>query len=160
MSRLSPRRATKIRRTRMLSPADSQLVQRDPAVPGLARLLDPDALRQTVQNLSPALDIANLNYVRYKPGTSCLVGFDLTSDGQRIPAWGLALNIDDAEKFSKAAVSKPIATALGDRPIACHDDRVLVGCFPLDPDLDQLPRLTDDAQRLKLLRRTMRAYPG
>src|SRR2546425_960153 len=79
------RPATKIRRTRMLSPADATLVRRDVAVPGLARLLDPDALRQTVQSVASHLDIANLNYVRYKPGTSCLIGFDLVHKGERIP---------------------------------------------------------------------------
>jgi hypothetical protein len=144
----------------MLSPADADLARRDAAVPGLARLLDPDALRQTVQSVASHLGIANLNYVRYKPGTSCLIGFDLVHKGQKIPAWGLALNSEDSEKFVKGANRKPVATALGERPIACHDDRVLIGCFPLDPDLDQLPRLADEQRRRKLLRRILREHPA
>lgn len=53
----------------MLSLADAAICARDPALPGLSIVLDADALgaRSGIPGLSSV-------YVRYKPGTSCVVG--------------------------------------------------------------------------------------
>lgn len=52
----------------MLSPADAALCARDPALPGLATVLDPERLAVLAgAAVSPT-------YLRYKPGTSCVVG--------------------------------------------------------------------------------------
>ena len=69
-------------RCRVLSPADADLVRRDSALPGLATLLDPEAFLATLRQAMPAVGgvAASITYVRYKPGTSCLVGYRIQGD--------------------------------------------------------------------------------
>ncbi len=50
----------------MLSPQNSALVARDPALPGLGLLLDPEALATAL-----GTSAVTLRHLRYKPGTSC-----------------------------------------------------------------------------------------
>nr|HMQ55578.1 aminoglycoside phosphotransferase family protein [Anaerolineae bacterium] len=61
----------------MLSPADAALVQRDPHLPGLALLLDPAAMLETLQRQVEPVQIEAMQptYLRYKPGTSCLAAY-------------------------------------------------------------------------------------
>src|SRR5438093_582994 len=67
----------------MLCPADTDLVRRDPALPGLALLLDPDAFAADLRQAVPGIEVegGRITYVRYKPGTSCLVGYRLAAAG-------------------------------------------------------------------------------
>jgi Ser/Thr protein kinase RdoA (MazF antagonist) len=59
----------------MLSPPNRALVARDPALPGLGLLLDPEALATALG--TPAV---TLRHLRYKPGTSCSAS-TVTADG-------------------------------------------------------------------------------
>jgi len=68
----------------MLSRADAAIVSRDRHVPGLALLLDDDAFARRLSELAggTAIRDARGTYVRYKPGTSCLVAYEVqTGDG-------------------------------------------------------------------------------
>lgn len=58
----------------MLSPDDSAFVKREPGMPGLATLLDPAAI-SLVLSRSGHRQPARASYIRYKPGTNCLVKF-------------------------------------------------------------------------------------
>ncbi|MCU0905896.1 MAG: aminoglycoside phosphotransferase family protein [Rhodobacteraceae bacterium] len=60
----------------MLSPPNSALVARDPALPGLGLMLDPAALAATLGTAS-----VSLRHLRYKPGTSCSAAA-VTADGR------------------------------------------------------------------------------
>ena len=64
--------------------ADADLAARDPALPGLPVLLDDAALTGwlTAHGLGPA----RRRYLRYKPGTNCLLGLDLAGDHGPRPA--------------------------------------------------------------------------
>ncbi|GAB6938169.1 hypothetical protein ACQP60_14580 [Isoptericola variabilis] len=53
--------------------ADEALVARDPAVPALADLLDPAALARRVAAATGTPGVVTRPYLRYKPGTSCLL---------------------------------------------------------------------------------------
>ena len=59
-----------------MNDADHALVARDTGLPGLALLLDEEALLDEIGRQMPAADIARIriDYLRYKPGTSCMAG--------------------------------------------------------------------------------------
>jgi aminoglycoside phosphotransferase (APT) family kinase protein len=88
----------------VLAPADAEIARRDPAIPGLALALDPEALADRLRTAGPlaALVSAQATYVRYKPGTSCLVGYDLELPGGRILAFAKAYRRGDWLKLVKA----------------------------------------------------------
>ena len=71
----------------MLSPADKALADRDPALRGLATVLDRDAVAALLRSLRPEIEPSALraDYVRYKRRTNCLVGYRLEIDGAVIP---------------------------------------------------------------------------
>ena len=60
--------------------ADRALVRRDPGIPGLEMVLDPDSFAATLRILYPQAGVtaAEPLYVRYKPTTSCLVGYSVS----------------------------------------------------------------------------------
>lgn len=74
----------------MLSQADLELIARDPALPGLALVLDPDAVAARLGGRAEPL------HLRYKPGRSCVATFD-TSGGIRM------LRAVTARRFAKLA---------------------------------------------------------
>ena len=88
----------------MLSHPDRVLVERDAALPGLATVLDPEALVIAVQRAFPQIqiDAAYSTYVRYKPGTNCLVAYELTIAGRRLGAYATAHGTDAAIKSADA----------------------------------------------------------
>ncbi|MFB7800236.1 phosphotransferase [Isoptericola sp. NPDC056134] len=53
--------------------ADRELVARDPAVPALADLLDPATLARRITTATGTSGVVTRPYLRYKPGTSCLL---------------------------------------------------------------------------------------
>src|SRR2546426_5122812 len=69
--------AAHLRSATMLSPPEADLVRRDGVLPGLATVLDPDALLAALAPALPAADVraASVRYVRYKPHTNCLVAY-------------------------------------------------------------------------------------
>lgn len=69
----------------MPNPADDALARRDPSLPGLALLLDDDALsaalRATAQaSREPAIVRVSVDYLRYKPATSCLAALRIEDE--------------------------------------------------------------------------------
>jgi hypothetical protein len=68
-------------------PEDRALAARDPALPGLALLLDDAAVATALRERLPEARVraARSTYIRYKPGTNCLVAFELdTAEGSRL----------------------------------------------------------------------------
>jgi hypothetical protein len=67
--------------------ADRALVRSEPRLPGLAALFDDAAFTELLATWLPGAGIrcARATYVRYKPGTSCLVSYRVgTAAGKRI----------------------------------------------------------------------------
>ena len=64
------------RQSSPLNDADRALIARDTDLPGLGLLLDEEALLDEVGRQMPAADVAciRIDYLRYKPGTSCMAG--------------------------------------------------------------------------------------
>ena len=83
--------------------ADHHLADLDKTLPRLAELLDPLCIAGLFEEAHPRLGHveARSHYVRYKPGTNCLVAYEfLTPSG---PAIGYAKTVrrDDIDKIAK-----------------------------------------------------------
>ena len=125
----------------MLTPADASVAARDPALPGLAVVLDADALSALLGAR------AVRRYVRYKPGTSCVVAARLdTGDDAVVTAYAE----DDRRKADKTSAGCPDA-------VLAHDAgrRVLAVQPSADRDLPALAVLADSRRRGRLLRRLL-----
>ena len=89
----------------MLTDADDRLARRDRAIPGLATVLDPEALVAALQSACPELGIQQATpfYVHYKPATRCIVAFRLAVAGfdTELLAYADAYGPDAAVKLQK-----------------------------------------------------------
>jgi hypothetical protein len=145
----------------MLSSADAALVRRDPALPGLATVLDPDALVAALSRLLPAADLgpARSTYVRYKSGANCLVAYRIELAGVEVDVHAKAHRPDAEDKLRKARERPARPGPLGPGRVILKDQAVVVSVFPNDRELKALPRLDDPAERASLLRRVVPHQP-
>lgn len=141
----------------MLSSADLAVVGRDPGLTGLRLLLDADALTDRLaRRLGP--DCAVIPHrLRYKPGTSCVLAFDLRRPGRPpVPCIARAYAAHAAAKLGK-----------GLRGLAEHDvlavdeaDRLAATTIVGDRHLGGPSRLfSDRTARGALLRRVLPDRP-
>lgn len=140
----------------MLSSDDQDLARRDPALPGLATILDPAALggwlcatAGTTQTAAP-LRTEPL-YVRYKPGTSCMVLVRVLSPAASTLVTVTCYRADAADKLAKArafASEHPSTESWIDDHLA-----ITAHAFPADRALPALARLHDDTARPRMLRK-------
>lgn len=132
----------------MLSRDDHDVVERDPALPALATLLDPAAFGAALRESYPHLAVGDLTgwYLRYKPGTSCLAAFDAVLGGDRVILH--AITAADPIKLRRRRHDRTDhglgAIRLGELPI-------LVRGFPADGRLKSLGQLLDPARRARML---------
>src|SRR2546427_137056 len=89
----------------MLSSNEAELARRDPAVPGLAMVLDPDSFATALRRAAPDADLrtAQITYRRYKPQNFCRVAY-------RLDVAGAELDLD-----VRACRAEDLASWLGDR---------------------------------------------
>lgn len=157
----------------MLSPFDRDLVRRDPALPGLATLLDPEALAAVLGKTLGPLDAAELRvpYLRYKPGTNGLVTIHLPRQSDFPLGYAKAHPPGRADKLAKAhqrivrsAAVLPLVPALADpakaSPFApsrwvVEALGLEVNLFPNDNKLFGLERVTSVAWATELVRRAL-----
>jgi Ser/Thr protein kinase RdoA (MazF antagonist) len=132
----------------VLAPADAALVQRDPAVPGLAVLLDADALADLVG--APV----RRDYLRYKPGTSCVLGGSAALPDGPVEVAVVAYAADSEPKTDKVLAAAPAGAVLAfSRTLG-----VVAARSAGDRDLPLLG-LTDERRR-KVVRRLLGDRPG
>lgn len=125
----------------MLSPADLALVERDPDLPGLALLLDEQALAGWLG--APV----RLRYLRYKPGTGCVLALDV--DGER--SFVAAFAPGAADKLAKTAAKAPPGALL-----AADTGRLVIAARPAaDRDLPAVAWLQARTAQRTLLRRLL-----
>ncbi len=109
----------------------------DPAVPGCGLLLDDPSLREWLAGHDQQL--LERRYVRYKPGTSCVVGLRLRSGW----AFALATSAAALPKLTKLAEQAPAGGVLALDP----GRRVLLATAGADRDLPALRDLQRAASR-------------
>ena len=131
----------------MLAPSDAGLVARDPGLPGLRALLDDQLLRELL-----GVPVSR-RYLRYKPGTSCVLGAVLERPTGPADLFVTAYARAGAAKLVKTAEAAPAGSVLfSDRATG-----LLAVLASADRDLPFLGVLADD----RLLRRTLRELlPG
>lgn len=137
----------------MLSSADATLVARDPAIPGLALLLDPEAFAAALRAALPQAKLgpAEPHYVRYKPGTNCLVAYqvNLPVGPTRIYARAYAAELSD--KLANVQPLHDQPGALGVGGLALAEPRIAVYSWPHDRELPALTHLGKRRRRARLL---------
>ena len=88
----------------MLRAADQDLVARDPAVPGLAVLLDDEALGRWLSEhmqTTARVRVRYLRHLRYKHATSCVLAGDVDLPGSGSPCLVSAYAHPDTVKMTK-----------------------------------------------------------
>ena len=145
----------------MLSPLDADLVRRDPALPGLAIVLDPEAFVGALRCSLPDIDLgaACISYVKYKPGTNCLVGYRLIVAGIVIDVYAKAYGANASKKLQKAHEQPGQPGALGQGRIPLDDYQIVVSAFPNDAKVRGLPILAAVEPRLNLLHKLLPDRP-
>ncbi|GAB4426389.1 MAG: hypothetical protein Kow0031_06150 [Anaerolineae bacterium] len=131
----------------MLSLADAALARRDPQLPALPLLFDPAAMAQLVRRSLPRLEVEAVEaaYVRYKPHTSCLVGYRLHAAGEAVEFFAKAYPPDARDKLNKARQKAKPAVAVLD------DAALVLWPFPHDRALPGLSHLAEPHRRRELL---------
>lgn len=139
---------------------DAAVASRDPALPGLAALLDDDRFAALLRSAFPSLAItaARALYLRYKPGTSCIASYEATINHERRLGAALAVSQDSAVKFDKferhAAKSR-----LGELVARVDDHDLLFTLLPFDDDLPAADALLSECRQPATLARLFADHP-
>lgn len=126
--------------------AERELIRRD-SIPGLETLLSDDAFSRFLTAMVPHLNLDHVtsDYLRYKPGTSCLVSYSLSVDGVASRVYAKAHAPASAAKLAKfeARVNDPARP----RFVSASDRLIGVAFFPHDLELRSLRELFDKRRR-------------
>ncbi|CAM4009175.1 aminoglycoside phosphotransferase family protein [Serratia silvae] len=142
--------------------AELRIIAQDPQLPGLALLLDNDALLQALRCLPPLQDaqFVTLDYLRYKPGNSCAASLTVTlGSQQRKTYFAKALT---AERFIQSWQHPKrqalIAAGDPDAPLALHASAILLQHPLHDRTLRFLHLLKHDETRQALFRQLLPSF--
>jgi aminoglycoside phosphotransferase (APT) family kinase protein len=140
----------------MLAPADAAFAARDSQLPGLATALDAEAMVAAIRAARPdcGIDSARVNYVKYKPRTKCLVGYELRLANRVVPAYAKIYPRSAAHHLRDAAAARSADRGLGPGRIALESCLALLSVFPDDQQIVALRRLADPDKRRRVLRNT------
>ena len=85
----------------MLCTAETELVRRDSAIPGLGLVLNPAAFAAALRRPPPAADLrdAQITYARYKPEVFCRVAYRLDVAGSELNVDVRACRPDDLARW-------------------------------------------------------------
>ena len=144
----------------MLTPAALDLARREPAIPGLATVLDPDAFVAALRRAARRPDLAapRIRAVRVEPQAYCRVTYQLDVEGRTLDLDVRACRPADVASWlaeDEAGIPGP----LGRDPVLIEDQAVVVDVFPHDRKLPVLRKLEDRAQREGLLRALLPKQP-
>jgi tRNA A-37 threonylcarbamoyl transferase component Bud32 len=133
----------------MLSPPDADLARRDSAIPGLGLLLDPEAFAKALRTALPDAGVgaAKARYVRYKPGTNCLVAYRLEVAGAETDVYAKAFRADARGKLRNAYNRLKAGSRLGPGGAVLDDAVTAVFAFPNDLKLDSLADVAGGTSR-------------
>jgi Ser/Thr protein kinase RdoA (MazF antagonist) len=140
----------------MLSLADQAFLKRETALPSLSFLLDDEAATDLINETWPGLKVNSAKgcYLRYKPLTSCLVRYDVTTAQGQETIYAKAYPVSATDKFAKAR-----ATTRSDYHRAVLEKACLILYrFPDDPKLRSL-RVLSEQKRQPFLQKLLPGYP-
>ncbi len=141
----------------MFSSAETDLARRDPAVPGLATVLDPDAFVAELRRAAPQADLraARVTYVRYKPQSYCRAAYQLDVAGAPSEVGVRACRPEDLARWCEVGEAAKVSGPFGPGRIVLPDQALLVSVFPNDLKLPALQHLADAAKRKRVLREVL-----
>lgn len=145
----------------MLSPHDTPLVRGDPSLPGLATLLDPEAFGTVLSQIAAAADLGSVRpiYARYKPGTSCLVTYQIEVANSLHDVHAMAYRPQAIEKRQKPLLRTNVPGPLGPGVVTLDDTALTISFFPNDRGLRALKDLCTHERRRKCLSKTLPDHP-
>jgi Ser/Thr protein kinase RdoA (MazF antagonist) len=144
----------------MLSKSDAELARRDAAIPSLPLLFDEEALTRRLNQALPHLGIRNLSahYVRYKPGTSCLISYKVETEHTHFDLYAKGMRRGSANKMNKAD-RRINGSQDHNSGVILDDAGVIVYIYPVDHDVSVLRRLADSQSRRETLKSTLQWRP-
>lgn len=141
--------------------ADLAVIARDPALPGLAALLDAERFASMLRPLCPGREIGGVTplYLRYKPGTSCLASYMIDVNGEPAHVYARCHRDDQGIKLQNANTGWEIEGDLGPGLLVDEELSVAVFGFPNDYEVRGLRKLYEPAKTPVRLGRILPAHP-
>ena len=145
----------------MLCTAETELVRRDSAIPGLGLVLNPAAFAAALRRPPPAADLrdAQITYARYKPEVFCRVAYRLDVAGSELNVDVRACRPEDLARWVEEGAPAIVAGPLGPGRIVLEQCAAVITVFPNDLKLTALQHLTDAAQRRQTLQELLPGQP-
>lgn len=131
----------------MILPADAELISRDLKLQELSGTLDPDWIAGRLSSVLNRDLRVHVDYLRYKPGTSCLVGGVCEIDNRKTPLHVVTLAAGE-EKLASWAEQ-------GGLRLTTHTMAFL---FPDDSELQQLRTILSTQGQAEMLRRVYEGF--
>jgi Ser/Thr protein kinase RdoA (MazF antagonist) len=136
----------------MLSLADKRLQQREKVI-NLNLLFNHDAMADTLRKVWPDLTVERVraNYIRYKPLTSCLVRYDVTTAFGQEVMYVNAYDPSAPEKLEKALEVAQLETHCK----TLEDENLVLHRFPNDSKLKKIRVFENTDERQLLLQKVL-----
>lgn len=136
------------------------IVDRDPALAGLATLLDPVAFGDTLRRALPGLVLGPAKVIYVKPATNYLICYRLTVNGKPLDIYAKTYPpASAAGELEKARKHPGIAGPLGVGRLALDDIAAVVSVYPNDDKVKALSLVADDRSRAQVLRELFPQQP-
>ena len=145
----------------MISPTNADLVHRDRAIIGLRTILDPDTFQRALRPYLVGMRIENLQmtYIRYKPGTRCLVNYRLDTGETSLNVYAVAHGCDKAIKIHNVRKLKTVNKYGIPGRIILEDQGIVISVFPNDSRLKAMVFLDDNEKQKELLSKLLPDRP-
>ena len=145
----------------MIAPSTLDLARRDPGIPGLATVLDPDAFLVALRRAARRADLVSprICSVRLEPHEYCRVAYQLDLAGRTVDLDVRAVRPGDLSPWFEEEGSDDDPGPLGVPHIVLEGDGVVVTAFPNDRKLPALRRLSDATELERLLREVLPDRP-
>jgi aminoglycoside phosphotransferase (APT) family kinase protein len=145
----------------MLSNPDRRVVAREPALPGMALLLDNDRMLSALGTAWPQhrLEALATMYLSYKPSVRCLAGYlGQTPDGPLL----LHAKAYTAEEYAqvRVAAAQDPSEGSASAPYLLDDSCMAAWLFPTDRNLAGLSDLASAERRARWLRKRLPDQPA
>jgi aminoglycoside phosphotransferase (APT) family kinase protein len=137
----------------MITTDDLGIIARDRALPGLAIVLDDDRLAAELRAARPSLPTgkARRTYVRYKPGRSCVVAFELEVGGSRLDLYARAHTREAFARRARQLSDDPVDGSPLGSAVGLEEAAVIVRPATRDRLIPGLHELWNEERRRELL---------
>lgn len=141
---------------------DAALAARDRTLVGLEVILDDERLTSELAAALPddGVTAAEATYVRYKPGTACIVACRLTIDGAEVLAYVRLERPTAYGKLTKHARRAAAHSPLGHGAVLLPNVSGALYPAPNDRRIGALADLADEARRARILTRALPDRPA